>query len=56
MPVVRYDTAHGFAHRDRYQTDGTVTQHEPLPVQAFNEALTFAVRDIKANWEQWVQE
>lgn len=42
-----YDTAHGFAHRDRYRPDGTVQCHEPLPVADYNEALTLAVRTVR---------
>jgi len=54
IPVVRYDTAHGFAHRDRYKADGTVSHHEMLPVSEYQEALTFAIRDVRLNWEDWI--
>lgn len=54
-PVVRYDTAHGFAHRDRYYPDGEVSKHEPLPTTAYNAALTLALRDVRTNWEDWVR-
>ena len=49
MPVVRYDTAHGFAHRDLVARDGAVTK-TPLFNQSLNEALTFAESDLKTNW------
>jgi hypothetical protein len=55
-PVVRYDTAHGFAHRDRYDAAGQTAQHEPLPAADFNDALTYAIKDIRTNWEAWIAE
>jgi len=48
-PIVRYDTAHGFAHRDVLRPDGTTVKTTML-VRDYNEALTFAHEDIKANW------
>jgi hypothetical protein len=55
-PVVRYDTAHGLAHRDRYKADGTINRHEMLPVSEYNQALTFAIKDIRSNWGDWLRE
>lgn len=49
-PIIRYDTAHGFAHLDRMYPDGSVDK-VPLPYWNYNEALTFAEYDIKSNWE-----
>ena len=49
-PVVRYDTAHGFAHRDLINQKGEVTK-TPLFIHDYNDALTFADSDLKANWE-----
>ena len=48
-PVVRYDTAHGFAHRDLLNIQGQV-EKTPLFNQDYNDALTFAESDLKANW------
>ena len=48
-PVVRYDTAHGFAHKDILTFNGTVTKYE-LPFTDYNVALTFAEKDLKENW------
>ena len=48
-PVVRYDTAHGFAHRDILKPDGT-TEKQSIPAEDFNAALTYAQRDIKDHW------
>ena len=51
-PVVRYDTAHNFAHRDVLHPSGNVAKTE-LAVQDYNEALTFAINDLAANWEKY---
>jgi hypothetical protein len=51
-PVVRYDTAHGFAHRDLLNSDGSV-EKTPLFNQDYNDALTFAESDLKINWEYY---
>ena len=49
-PVVRYDTSHGFAHRDLINRKGEAIK-TPIFVQDYNDALTFAESDLKANWE-----
>jgi len=49
-PVVRYDTAHGFAHRDLLNMKGEA-EKTPLFIQDFNDALTFAESDLKTNWQ-----
>jgi hypothetical protein len=54
-PIVRYDTAHGFAHRDILRPDGT-QEKQPIPVTDFNEALTYAQRDIKAHWRSYLEQ
>lgn len=46
--VIRYDTAHGYAHIDRFNIKGR-KRKERLRLN-FNEALTRAERDIKQNW------
>lgn len=51
-PVVRYDTRHGFAHRDLLDRRGN-EQKTPLFTQDYNEALTFAEHDIKSNWNEY---
>lgn len=49
MPVVRYDSAHGFVHRDLLDKRGHVIK-TPLFNQDLNDALTFAENDLKTNW------
>ena len=47
--VIRYDSAHGFAHIDRYYLDGRKVKIE-LHLK-LSEALTLADEDIKENWK-----
>lgn len=50
FPVVRYDTAHGFAHKHLFHYGGQPEQI-PLYTHDYTEALDFADVDIKTNWE-----
>ncbi len=54
LPVVRYDTAHGFAHRDLLDQKGRA-EKTPLFNQDLNDALTFAEKDLKTNWRYYKQ-
>ena len=49
--VIRYDSAHSFAHIDRYYLDGRKVKKE-LNLK-LNEALTLADEDIKENWKAY---
>jgi hypothetical protein len=51
-PVVRYDTAHGFAHRDVLHPSGKTDKTETA-VRDYNEALTFAIHDLTGNWAKY---
>ena len=51
LPVVRYDTAHDFAHRDLYTRSGKQFK-TPLGLD-FNQARTFAQKDILENWQEY---
>jgi hypothetical protein len=49
-PVVRYDTAHGQAHRDLLDWSGHAVEKVWLPPELdFNSALTLAERDVVEN-------
>jgi hypothetical protein len=48
--IVRYDTAHGFAHKDIIHPNGKV-EKQPLPFTDFNIAFTFAIQDLKISWK-----
>lgn len=47
---VRYDTAHGFAHKDLIHPNGTIDK-QPLLFTDFNVAFTFAIQDLKILWK-----
>ena len=52
IPIVRYDTAHGFAHRDLLHPLHPAEKKE-MPVKDFNAGLTFAMQDLAENWEKY---
>ena len=52
MPVIRYDTAHGFAHRDTIHPSQQTKKTE-LKVGSYKEALNFAMDDLEANWSEY---
>lgn len=49
--VIRYDTAHRFAHRDSHELSGRQTKTELK--MTFEEALSFALQDLRDNWESY---
>lgn len=49
LPVVRYDTAHGKAHRDLLHSDGTQTK-DWFEGYSVEEVLTIGQKDIMENW------
>jgi hypothetical protein len=46
-PVIRFDTAHGFAHHDDYRPNGSVTQHIPMICVDYNDAMTQAISIVQ---------
>ncbi len=61
-PIVRYDCAHGFAHRDLLRPRKSA-EKKLLEETDLNRALTFAQKDITTNWqtyrrrfEKWLNE
>jgi hypothetical protein len=57
--IVRYDTAHGFPHRDTLHPNGTEDKAE-FPEADRADVLTMGEQDIKINWrkhrERYVRE
>ena len=51
-PVVRYDTAHGFAHCDILKPDGSQEKYA-IAVHDFNEALTYAQDALRTNFRYY---
>jgi hypothetical protein len=52
-PVVRYDTAHGFFHRDIYIIGKKPHLKEFVFRPTLAEALTYAIHDIRKNWQKY---
>jgi len=52
IPIIRYDSAHGFAHVDRYSPKGK--KEKTILELDLNTALTLADWDINNNWENCV--
>ena len=50
QPVVRYDNAHGFCHRDVLHPDGSQDKTSVF-VGDVNQTFTFAIEDLRANWQ-----
>lgn len=48
-PIVRYDTSHGFAHKDIIHPSG-LKEKQPLYFPTFAAAFTFAIQDLKITW------
>ncbi len=49
-PIIRYDTAHGFAHKDIIHYDGK-QEKQPLYFPDLNMAFTFAIQELKISWK-----
>ncbi len=54
-PIVRYDTAHGFAHKDIIKANGEIIK-QPLFFETYNLAFTYATIDLKANWKKYKED
>jgi hypothetical protein len=53
--VVRYDLAHGFLHRDRLDPRGELSRKDPVIHGTLGQAMTEAIRDLKASFHQYRQ-
>lgn len=54
-PVVRYDHAHGFIHRDLIASDGSKTKCK-LATQNTKDAIVLAVEEIRENLNLWLRQ
>ncbi|MDY0165423.1 MAG: hypothetical protein RBS80_02710 [Thermoguttaceae bacterium] len=52
IPVVRYDNAHGFCHRDTLHPDGS-QEKTGLFAGGMNETFTYAIEDLRTNWKAY---
>lgn len=62
VPVIRYDTAHGFAHCDKLHPYEAATKTK-METKDYNEALKVALDDLVGNWlryrrryEEWLRQ
>ena len=53
-PIVRYDCAHGFFHRDFIMPNGEKEKSE-IAIENLKDAAFYAEQDIKDRWE-WYKE
>jgi hypothetical protein len=54
-PVMRCDTAHGFAHCDILGRDGATLRKRDIKANSFNEALQLGMRDLRDNWRMYLE-
>ena len=54
-PISRYDTSHGFVHRDDLQPNGEQIKTLPMVFPNYEDALNFAVRDFRVNYEFYTE-
>ena len=48
-PIIRYDTSHGFAHKDIIHYNGE-QEKQPLYFADYNMAFTYAIQELKITW------
>lgn len=54
--ITRYDTAHGYAHRDILAFGGEKIMKQPMPYADFDVAFRAAVTDIQLNYERYLKD
>jgi hypothetical protein len=54
-PVIRYDCAHGFIHRDAIAADGQKTKHK-LAIQDTRSAIALAIDELRDNLNSWLRQ
>ncbi len=57
IPLVTYDTAHGFLHRDlRYLDEKDKRKKKEIHAKNLKEFYQMAVEDIDTNWRRYLME
>jgi len=52
--IIRYDTAHGYLHKDLYvRGRKEKIRKEQVPIADLNQGLTQAIEDLKGHWESY---
>lgn len=54
-PITRYDTAHGYVHRDDLKPDGTQIKTPPMTFAHYQDAFNYALRDLRTNYQMYVE-
>lgn len=54
-PITRYDTAHGFVHRDDLRPDGSQIKSPAMWFASSEDALEFALQDLRMNHRFYIQ-
>jgi hypothetical protein len=52
VPIIRYDTAHGFAHCDKLHPYES-TLKTKMETKNYNDALNMALDDLVRNWQAY---
>lgn len=54
-PIVRYDNAHQFVHRDDLRPDGSQIKTPPMAFANNEDAFNFALQDLRTNFLLYVE-
>lgn len=54
-PISRYDTSHGFVHRDDIRPNGEQVKTLPMRFPNNEDALNFAIRDFRSHYEFYME-
>ncbi len=53
--ITCYDVAHRFVHRDDLKPDGTQIKSPPMAFADYNDALNYAIRDLRLNSQLYIE-
>jgi len=54
-PITRYDTTHRFVHRDDLKPDGSQIKSPPMAFADYGDALNYAIRDLRLNYQLYIE-
>jgi len=54
-PVIRYDNAHGFVHRDIYSITGSKKRREKIHAKTLKDAVLIAYNDLSHNYQNYIE-
>jgi hypothetical protein len=55
LSITRYDTAHGFIHRDDMRPNGEQFKSGPLIFPSYEDGMNFAINDLRTNAAWYVE-